>query len=179
MAACSKTTSTPDGFVDALVGGGSDCSTFGAETSFMTIGGTENLTAPTTQPSGTGAVSIQCTVAPSGSNFDLEVGAQGQGGTEITLTGTVSKSGGMVRMTISSDTKGVSFLDTACMLTFEYANSPITQTSQELNPGEIWGHLKCTNAVEQGGIKDDNGDPVTCNADVDFLFNNCEDGSSN
>jgi hypothetical protein len=180
MAACSKTAAVPDGFVDVELGGGSNCSTLGqAETLFMSIGGRESTTAPTTQASGTANVQIQCSVVPNGSNYAIQIGAQGQGGSEITMTGTVSKSGGMVRMSVASDTKASSFLDTACTFSFEYFNAPIMQTNQELNPGEIWGHLHCTNAVEQGGIKDDNGDAVTCNADVDFLFDNCDDGSSN
>jgi hypothetical protein len=176
MAACSSKTLTPDAFVQAMVGSGAQCSSFGAEVAFMNIGGETNLKSPTTVPSGTGNVNIQCSVVPSGSNFTVSLGAQG-GGSQIAITGTASKSGGTMRLNIASNTQQAAFVDKACTLSYEYANSPVSPTSQEINPGEIWGHLTCTMAVQQGGAENEDGSDVTCNADVDFLFTNCDDGS--
>jgi hypothetical protein len=176
MAACSKTPAIADAYVDAFVGGGDGCSSFSASTEFVKIGGSASTTEPQTVPDGTGNVSIQCTVQASGNGYQLTLGAAGPGNSRITITGNVTASGGTVKLDVSSDTVGAAFQASDCTLAYTYLRSAVPK-SQALNPGEIFAHIDCTGAVQQGGAENPDGTPITCDANADFLFSNCDDGT--
>lgn len=175
MAACSKTPATPDAFVDALVGGGSACS-LGANQEFLKIGSTTNPNEPSTVPDGTGTVSVECTVSPGGDGFDLTLGAAGPNSGKITINGHVTTMGGTVRATFVNNTYGA-FAADKCALTYKFSGSPVP-SNQAISAGEIFGHIECQGAVDQGGAQNADGTPVACDASADFLFSNCAGGGS-
>jgi hypothetical protein len=175
LAACSKTPATPDAYVDALVGGGNGCSTFGSAQTFLQIGTTTNPNSPSTVPDGTGTVSVDCTVAPSGGGYNLQIGASGPGGGQLTIAGHVTTAGGTVQATFVNSTLGA-FNAENCTLTYDFNRNPVP-SSQAVSAGEIFGHIDCTGATEEGGQQNADGTPVTCDASADFLFSNCADGS--
>jgi hypothetical protein len=174
MAACSKTPATPDAYVDALVGGGDACSTFGTSQEFLKIGDTTNPNQPSTVPDGTGVVSVQCTVAPSGGGYNIQLGASGPATGKMTITGQVDSKGGTVTATFANDNYGA-FEAKNCTLTYEFNRNPVP-SSEAISAGQIFGHIDCPNATQNGGLM--TGDmAVACNASADFLFSNCDDGS--
>jgi|CZKU01.1.fsa_nt_gi hypothetical protein len=176
MAACSKTPATPDAFVDALVGGGSMCSTLGAAQEFLKIGSTTNPNEPSTVPDGTGTVSVECTVSPSGDGFDLQLGASGPNGGRVTIIGHVTSKGGTVHGSIANNNYG-SFSSNSCTLTYEF-NRNAVPSGQAISAGEIFGHIECPGATDPNGPQNADGSPVTCDASADFLFSNCAGGNN-
>ena len=64
-----------------------------------------------------------------------------------------------------------------CALTFTYAGGPLPAGSTKVGPGEIFGHVSCPLAVDQGGEQlataDGGVTDETCNGQADFLFTNC------
>jgi hypothetical protein len=176
MAACSKTPATPDVFIDAFVGGGNACSTFGSSQEFLKIGSTTNPNEPSTVPDGTGTVAVECTVSPGGDGFDLTLGAGGPNGGRVTINGHVTTKGGTVRATFANNNYGAFQADT-CTLTYDFNRNPVP-SNQAISAGEIFGHIECPGAVDQGGTQNADGTAVACDASADFLFSNCAGGGS-
>ena len=172
-AACSSKTPAPgDAYVNASVGGGKMCSLGGSEL-FLAIGSTNN-NSPSTVPDGTGAVSVDCTVSPSGGGYRLQLGARGGGGGMLSITGNVDPtSGGTVAATFFNQTLGVSFQATKCALSYTYAGTPVPN-NQRISAGQIFAHIDCSDATEQGGATNPaDGSNIVCDANADFFFQNC------
>lgn len=175
LAACSKTAATGDAYVNAAVGGGTGnlCATFqGSSQPFLQIGAMRSTGAvPSTVPDGTGPVSIDCTVSPGGGGFDLQLGALGAQGGQLTVRGHVDgTTGGTVSASFVSQMYGV-FQSSNCTLTYTYEGQPVPY-SPPVTAGGIFAHIDCPSAQMQGG-QEVNGSPVTCDANADFLFQNC------
>jgi hypothetical protein len=173
VAACSKTPATPDAYVNALVGGGDACSTFGTSQQFLLIGTTTNPNSPSTVPDGTGVVSVDCTVSQSGDGYDLQLGAQGPNSGKLTITGHVTTMGGTVTASFVNDNYGA-FESSNCTLTYQF-NRMDVPTNEAISAGQIFGHIDCPDATDQGGPSNSNGQAVMCDASADFLFSNCSD----
>jgi hypothetical protein len=129
---------------------------------------------------GAGTVTLSCNVSAVNSGFDIQLQAEqaGTGGGVITITsplgqGTVSPTATSVSgITGNFNNPQVGhYLDSNCTLTYTYNGAPVP-TMPPVAGGRIWGHLDCPNAVLQGQTGT-GGSAIVCDAQVDFLFENC------
>jgi hypothetical protein len=185
VAACSKKPAVEDAFVLVTVGPSDAfpglCSNVSSTSTFFAAGQTNSSTLPTTVTDGEDSVTINCSVSPNNGGYDINVsaslpGAQGgvfnvyghtnAGGSNTGLSGTFYGPGG--QFTAKNN----------CTLTYMYENDPIA-ANQQISAGEIFAHISCPDAIDQGGEQVLTGDggssEETCDAEADFLFENCTD----
>jgi hypothetical protein len=181
VAACSKTPAPPDAYVIATVGAGADPTicTSSSTASFFAVGQTNSSNFPMTVASGSGAVTVECTVKQGGDGFDVQLNARlpGSQGGAFTLTGHVNASGGTgLHGFLSSAIDAYTASD--CTVTYTYNNFPIAK-DQTVASGQIFGHVDCPVATTTGTTEiplPDGGSAVeTCHASADFLFQNCSE----
>jgi hypothetical protein len=187
-AACSSNNpSTPDVFVAATVGVGSDvalCPFSGAPDQWLDIGvatGGNPTRITSGQTNGAGTVNVNCSVHPDGNGFDVSLSTEldGPNGGSLTIvspgSGTVTTSGGSnISATFGSPGSG-DYRESNCTITYTYNNMPVP-SSPAIAAGRIWGHISCPNAqdAEQTGPGPDGGPtPRSCDAEADFLFEQC------
>lgn len=129
---------------------------------------------PVRVPSGSeqgGTVSITCSVAPSGSNFNIALNAEivttlTTGGS-LTITGTVNSTSGA-----SGDISAIfvaatnTYTENDCSINFI-----VMPPGGPVAPGRIWGQLSCPNAMSQS--QNANATPTTCAMQALFVFENC------
>lgn len=139
---------------------------------------------PDTQNDGSsesgGKVSVTCTVSTSGNGFDIDlvVSQGGLNGGSVTITsppgmGAVTQAGGTgITGVFESETQG-KYRETDCTISFTYMGEPVNQTP--IAAGRIWGHLSCPTAQVSGQtVQIDGGSQdVQCDAEADFLFEQC------
>jgi hypothetical protein len=187
--ACSgKKNVQPDAFVNAMIGPGSGNAAVCGNGSSQTVVqiGEPTQPEPQTYSNGqyqNGTVTIECRVDQSGSQFNVQLFAEvdGPSGGSMSATGTVNPSTGQssVSASFTSPSLGSTFAQTSnCTLTFSYNNMSLTGivSGSPIADGRIWGHLSCPNAQQSGTQEstDDGGyTERTCDAEVDFLFQNC------
>jgi hypothetical protein len=174
----------PDAFVAAYVGpgaGGVSVCGYASEYTFVEIGSPLEPK-PSTVTSGdfqagSGTVILSCKVDPSGGGFNIQLSAEvsGPDGGSMIASGAVNANGGTG--VLGSFTRaGMSFGDSNCSITFTYNNAPVPAVPS-LAAGRIWGHINCPKAMQAGTVEigADGGTTVrTCDAQADFLFENCE-----
>lgn len=166
---------TPDGFVSATVGTGtqSPLCPVGSTMPWMTVG--EATTGkPATVLSGNDGVTMTCSVRASGNGYDVSasVTATGSQGGSFTLvsppgTGAVTVSGGQgIQASFGSAAAAATYQGNDCVVSFTYLGGPIPD-SPSVFPGRIWGHLSCPTAQAAPST-------TSCDAEADFLFETCE-----
>ncbi len=126
-------------------------------------------------------VTVQCTVSASGGGFDIDlvVSQGGIMGGSVTITspggmGAVTMAGGSgITAVFENQTMG-RYRETDCTIAFTYQTKPITSQTP-IAAGRIWGHLSCPAAVdsEQTVMVDGGTQSVQCDAEADFLFEQC------
>jgi hypothetical protein len=123
-------------------------------------------------------VSLTCSVTSDGSGFDIQLSAEqlGTGGGSIAIAstgqGTVTTSGATVSATFNNPMVGT-YRQSDCTLSYTYNGSPVPTTAgPPVAGGRIWAHIDCPNAQDKA-MTDPNGNPITCHASADFLFENC------
>jgi hypothetical protein len=189
--ACSSNkTPVPQAFVAATVGVGpmsnSKVCNLGTVETWLDVGtAVGGQDTPDTQSDGSnesgGTVSVACTVAASGNGFDIDlVVSQGglQGGS-VTITspsgmGAVTQAGGTgITGVFESETQG-RYRETDCTIAFTYNGEPITSQTP-IAAGRIWGHISCPTAQVSGQtvMVDGGTQDVQCDAEADFLFEQC------
>ncbi|HEX4448604.1 MAG TPA: hypothetical protein VH044_17795 [Polyangiaceae bacterium] len=185
VAACSKQPATETAYVDANVGPGSGaastlCSGLGSQQSFLAVGAMASNTQPTTVPEGTNNLTIDCSVAASGDGYDIQLNASLPGPQQLIVTGHVdATNGGSVYGEFVNNQWGA-FQQKDCTLTFTYFNNDIPM-NERLTQGSIFAHVSCPEAVIQGAsitgtqinLPDGGIANETCDAEADFLFQNC------
>ncbi|MGH7272353.1 MAG: hypothetical protein ACREJ3_18140 [Polyangiaceae bacterium] len=168
--ACSSPAPSADAFVNATVGSSSASqnATCNLAASVTVVAlGSQNGTQPGTVPDGDSHASIQCTVSGSGSGYSLRLYANGPGGTMV-VTGNVTSQGG----TVSGNflTSEGSYASNACTISYTYNGVPVP-TKSPIGPGQIFGHVSCPDAQSSG--TQIGSSAVSCDAEADFLFQNC------
>jgi hypothetical protein len=166
---------TPDGFVSATVGTGtqSPMCPLGSAMPWVTVG--EATTGkPATVLSGNDGVTMTCSVRTSGSGYDVSasVTATGSQGGSFTLVsppgmGAVTLSGGQgIQASFGSTPASATYQESDCVLSFTYLGGPIPD-SPSVFPGRIWGHISCPTAQVAPST-------TSCDAEADFLLEQCE-----
>jgi hypothetical protein len=166
------TTSNADGFVQATV-----CS------QPWLLAGAAVQEVPVTvrdgDSTGTDVFSVTCTVHAVGGGFDVSLSLSDQGpqGGTVSITspsgaGDVSGSGGSSISATFTSAHGVIAHGRNCTITPTYQGVPVSQ-SPSVFAGRIWGHVSCPAAVVtmEAGAPDAAGSQ--CDAEADFLFDNC------
>jgi hypothetical protein len=176
ISACSKTPATQEAFVDARVGAGSangSTCLLGSMQEFL-LAGTRGNPLPTPAADGQGGLVVDCTVSPNGDGFAIQLSAQTQDNSSITVTGHVDANGGTVSATFVNQMWG-GFMASGCTLTYTYpgASTPVPK-GDSVSSGSIFGHVSCPNAVANGGAQVGSG-AETCDGEMDILFQNCAD----
>jgi hypothetical protein len=134
---------------------------------------------------GSGTVSVQCTVHPSGNGFDiaLSIAVTGMPGGNVTITspagaGAVTTSGGTgITASFYSTVDLGPYVSNDCTLAFTYGGQPVP-ISPSVAAGRIWGHIDCPDATNSGQmIVGPDGGPMaaSCVASADFLFEQCHE----
>jgi hypothetical protein len=80
---------------------------------------------------------------------------------QLTVNGTVSKTGGQVSISAESELAGANGIDNNCALT-------ITPSLGEIAPGKIWASVECNAFRDPTDIGD-----TGCKLSGQFLFENC------
>jgi hypothetical protein len=187
-AACSKQPATETAYVSANVGPGSGdaetlCSALGSQQSFLTVGEMLSPTQPTTVPEGTNNLTVNCSVTPGANGgYAIQLDAALPGPQELIVTGNVDgTTGGTVYAEFVNSMWGA-FQQSDCTLTYTYFNADIPM-NERIASGSIFAHVSCPEAVIQGGsitgsqimLPDGGYANETCDAEADFLFQNCSD----
>jgi hypothetical protein len=144
--------------------------------------GSPATSSPVAAPDGstqqTGRVAVACTVHATNGGFDVQLNAalSGAGSVTIASSSPVDAASGAqgVTGTFASGQRGRYSSDT-CTIAFTYNGAPIP-LSPPIAPGRIWGHLACPNAQRsdlQVMGPDGGTASSTCDAEADFLFENC------
>jgi hypothetical protein len=184
--ACSSSSNPPpDAFIAAELGGGSECDIPSPDTAWLPVGtSTADKPTPVSDQgsTGSGTATIDCTVHPSGSGFDisLSVSVAGTPGGNITITspagtGAVTTSGGKgITASFFSNNRGP-YAETDCTISYRYMGAAVPD-NPPIAAGRIWGHIVCPNAKESGQTTtgpDGGAVARQCPASADFLFEQC------
>jgi hypothetical protein len=187
--ACSSNPApTPEAFVAATVGvgpmSGPKVCNLGTVTPWLDVGtAVGGNSTPTTQTNGSNQagskIDVACTVAASGNGFDIDLSVtqEGTNGGSVTITspsgmGAVTQSGGSGISGVF-ESNGVKYRETDCTIAFTYNGQTVNQTP--LAAGRIWGHISCPTAQISGQtvMVDGGTEDVQCDAEADFLFEQC------
>jgi hypothetical protein len=184
LVACSSKSQPPDSFVDATIQHGSDPGACNIQQNQTALSiGTATGNKPTTvndgdQQNGAATVHVTCDVTTSGGGFDIKlvVEQEGLNGGSLTITSPTGQ--GAVTQTGGSGITGVwqvdnlgSYSSKDCTISYTYQGGPVP-VSPPVAAGRIWGHLSCPNATLGGQTLPDGGAKF-CDAEADFLFENC------
>jgi hypothetical protein len=188
--ACSGTKpAAPDAFIQASVGpGGGNSVTvcqLGTVEPFLSIG-TATGDSPTRVTDGNqqagSTVHISCTVATSGSGFDINLNATQEGlqGGSLTITspggqGAVTTSGGTGITAVFQSGQNGTFRSTSCTVSFQYQGLTVPD-DPPVAAGRIWGHISCPDSEVSGQTvpaPDGGTENRTCDGEADILFEQC------
>ena len=179
----------PDAFIAATLGVGpsspSTVCNVGSTRSELSVGVAINNSRPATVADGDqqagSTVHVSCAVVASGGGFDiaLEVSTDGPAGGDVTIlspggAGAVTLSGasGITGTFTRSDG---TYSQSACTIAFTYLGGAVPG-SPPVAAGRIWGHLSCPAAQASGETvpsPDGGVETVQCDAEADFLFEQC------
>jgi hypothetical protein len=179
----------PDAFVQATVGVGPQspaavCNYSGGAQDFLDIG-TPTGGKPTTVQDGSSqnntSVHVSCSITTAANGFDISLNAtlEGLQGGSVTITspsgqGAVTTSGGTVTASFQSAEHGL-YKESDCQITFTYQGTTVPD-NPPIAAGRIWGHISCPAAQAangQGTVGPDGGGAAQCDAEADFLFEQC------
>jgi hypothetical protein len=189
--ACSSTPEPPQAFVMLVMSASRAmpglCVGYPSDTTIMQVGepGNPNALPKATQPTriSTGAQSVEivCSVHPTGSTYDVNLqirqGDMGMGSSSLTVVATnVDPVNGAMNVsgTVSNSQSG-DYTSSACTISFKTPGAGAQPAGSPVEPGRIWAHLSCdetTNSAIQVGTPS-NPQSSTCDAEVDFIFENC------
>jgi hypothetical protein len=133
---------------------------------------------PTRVSTGTQSVTIACSVHQEGDSFAINLRiAQGNvsstGATTLTITGMVNASTGGTNLTGDvSNTIAGNYSSSACTVSFGTPGAGASPQGPSVAAGRIWAHLSCP-AVQSSAVTTQSGAPSTCDAEADFVFENC------
>jgi hypothetical protein len=186
--ACSSKAPPADAFaLTTLQPGGAGHCSIGSQTTLIEVGVPVGTKPDTVQNGGSqagGQVSVSCTVHPDSGGFDIDLSVElvGQGAMHVysTASGAVTTSGAMgISATFSKSvgSAGQSFTASDCSITYTYDHNPINPNITPIDAGRIWGHVSCVDAQANSDVilPDGGTAPQTCDAEADFLFENCSD----
>lgn len=129
---------------------------------------------------GNDVFTVTCSVHAVGAGFDvaLTLADQGPQGGSVTIASTrgagdVSASGASGITATFTTSRGEIARAGGCTITPTYQGQPVP-VNPSVFAGKIWGHLSCPMAVltMEGGAPD--ASAGQCDAEADFLFENCE-----
>jgi hypothetical protein len=136
----------------------------------------QTVTRVNTGSNSNGPITVTCSVKSSSGGFAIAVEADnssqvaGQGG-NFRMQGTVDKTGNGTGIQSTMSFSGAGYSESDCtisnMFTLTQGSTP-DPTQASVDPGRIWGHLKCPNASATA-----NGNQVFCVLEADFVFENC------
>jgi|HubBroStandDraft_6_1064221.scaffolds.fasta_scaffold69069_2 hypothetical protein len=190
--ACGAAPAPPQAYVLLQMSGDSpaaqgNCPGYSSDTTLMQIGmaGNPNAspmpTPPTRVATGAQHIAIACSVHQEGDSFAVNLqiaqgNVAGTGSTTLTVDGMVSASAGGTNVTSDvSNTNSGDFHSTACTITFDTSSMNGTgaqPSTTPIAPGRIWAHLSCP-ADTNMSVTTGSGGPAICDAEVDFIFENC------
>jgi hypothetical protein len=180
--ACSSKAAPADAYATAtLQPGGAGMCSIGFQSMIFEVGVATGMQPNTIQNGGSqagGQVSVSCTVHPDNGGYDLAlfVELHGQGAMQVNSTSPVTTSGG--QGVIGSFTHAVggtaqTYSASDCTIAFTYMQEPVPN-STPIAAGRIWGHVSCPDAVGNSSFVVDGGSQSNvCDAEADFLFENC------
>jgi hypothetical protein len=124
--------------------------------------------------SGGGTVTLSCSVVSSGSGFDIQLSAQESGAQGGVLTivsaqgqGAVTGTGTATVVAHFGNQAVGHYTQNNCTLSYTYNGDPVPSSAgPAVAGGRIWAHIDCPMAV-------DSDQTATCDAQADFLFENC------
>jgi hypothetical protein len=161
------------------------CVGYPSDTTLMQIGmpgdpnASPTATAPTRVSTGAQHIAIACSVHQEGDSFaiNLQVAqgdVAGTGSTTLTVDGMVSATtGGTNLVSDVSNTIAGDYHSTACTISFDTSKGAgALPSGPPVAPGRIWAHLSCP-ADTNSSITTGGGGPSICDAEVDFIFENC------
>ncbi len=162
-----------------------NCAGYPTDTTLMQVGmagdpnASPKATPPTRVSTGAQHVAIACSVHQEGDSFAVSLQiAQGNvgttGATTLTVSGMVSATTGGANLTSDvSNTNSGDFHSTACTITFDTSKGAgALPDGPPVAPGRIWAHLSCP-ADTNMSVTTASGGPGICDAEVDFIFENC------
>jgi hypothetical protein len=179
--ACSSQPPAAQAYANVTIGpapasAGGKCN-FMSQLPFLVLG-TPGQT-PTRVSDGVGTAHVTCSVTPSaGGTFKLQLSAASSapmGGT-MTIVGQVDpKSGGQnLTATFVGSINGSAngdYSSMACTVTYTYMNGVVPLNEPPVAPGRVWAHISCLDAQRPDVMN--MGMPLTCDAEGDFVFENC------
>jgi hypothetical protein len=185
--ACSSKSAPPDAFAKTSLqpGMGGLCS-FAQQTTLIEVGvpvGMKPDTVPNGGSQAGGQVNVGCTVHPDNGGYDIDLNVElvGQGAMHVYSTGAgaVTASGGTG---ISADfskavgSSGETYSASDCTISYMYMRGTVPD-SMPVAPGRIWAHVSCLDAQAMSNVITADGGTVsqTCDAEADFLFENCSE----
>jgi hypothetical protein len=188
--ACSSTKpAAPDAFIEASMGPGptdpnSVCG-LGSQKPWLDIGVAtgDNPTRVTDGNQQAGStVHISCTVATSGSGFDINLNATQEGlqGGSLTITspggqGAVTTSGGSGITAVFESGQNGTFRSTSCTISYQYQAGTVPD-NPPIAAGRIWAHISCPDSEVSGQTvtaPDGGTQNRTCDGEADILFEQC------
>ena len=101
----------------------------------------------------------------------------GVAGASIQITsppgaGDVTLAGGTSIQATFSDATGF-YVGSGCTIAYMYRGHPVPGPADAVAPGRIWGHLECPALVATLQGADGGRASAECEAEADFLFENC------
>ena len=155
------------------------CLSYPLDTTVMEVGqpGTSSAQ-PTRVTSGASAVMISCSVHPQGPSYliDLQISqasATGSASSSLIVNGVVDPTVGAT-MNVSVHVPlsgGEEFVSSNCSVTFSTPGAGASPSGPPIAAGRIWAHLSCPGAQDTA-LPAGTG-PDTCDAEADFILENC------
>ncbi len=158
------------------------CTSYPSDTTVVEVGqpGTASsqpvrVTSGTTAP----ALQISCSVHPQGSSYAVNLqisqgtNLSGSGSMSLTVVGVVDPTAGAtmdVLGEVSTNNSG-EYTSRTCSVTFSTPGAGTSSPSPPIAAGRIWAHLSCPDA-QNTALPPGTG-PDTCDAEADFIFENC------
>jgi hypothetical protein len=187
--ACSSTPAQPQAFVKLVMTSSNTfpgmCVGYPSDTTIMQVGepGDPNVMPaiqPTRVTTGASSVLISCSVHPTGSdNFQVDLAisqgdVSGMGSSSLTVSGVVNSSTGGTNVDGNvSTTVGGGYQSKTCNVTFTtLPGTGASPSGPPVDAGRIWAHLSC-DGIQDPSITTQSGGLSTCDAEVDFIFENC------
>jgi hypothetical protein len=158
------------------------CTSYPSDTTVLEVGqpGTSSsqpvrVTSGTTDP----ALQISCSVHPQGSSYAVNLqlsqgtNVSGSGSSSLTVTGVVDPAAGATMDVVGdvSTNNGGEYSSGTCSITFSTPGAGASPSGPPVAAGRIWAHLSCP-AAQNAAIVVGAG-PATCDAEADFIFENC------
>jgi len=128
---------------------------------------------------GVGPARVTCTVSSgAGGTYQVQLSAASSApaGGRVTVLGQVDPQQGGQNVTatfaqVINGSLSSAFSSTNCTVTYSYMNGAVPLSEVPVAPGRIWAHISCPAAQNMDLMNQ--GTPVTCDTETDFVFENC------